>query len=391
MIFFFGVLFLSYSQYMSSTTIEKKETLSTELIHQMNQTIIEKTTNYLMPAIIIAETSARLARASVIDVSNQESLETYAYNVLKPHPQLARFYYGDLSGEFLMVFRNEDKTISTKIVNTNENQSIIKKRDSMGAFSNIETKRTNFEPRNRPWYLGAKQSEQRYWTDMYIFFTGKRPGITASYPAYDSAGQFKGVFGVDIELQKISEFLQSQSHMKQLEVFIINEKNQIVAQQGNVPFRTLESGEVEPLFVSELQNPVIKSVFDAYNNHQKNLFETMSDNIKYIASFTPFPEFFGKKWKIVTIVPEKELLGYGAKLQFPSYLFLGVGIILILIYAWFLNKKIASSLKVFEKDIQKVSYFNFDGKLPENNIGEIEDCVHSFKLLKQKIKTSKIN
>ena len=73
-----------------------------------------------------------------------------------------------------------------------------------------ETNTTDtFDPRLRPWYQGAKQNRGLYLTDLYIFYTGQKPGITVSYPILDSKGDMLGVMGSDIELSGLSTFLKS--------------------------------------------------------------------------------------------------------------------------------------------------------------------------------------
>ena len=60
---FFAILVCLLWFVFNTSSIQKNEQLSNEVINQMNQTIIEKTTNYLMPAIIIAESASLLVLA----------------------------------------------------------------------------------------------------------------------------------------------------------------------------------------------------------------------------------------------------------------------------------------------------------------------------------------
>ena len=269
---FFVLYFFLFSTYFDQKHLEKKEALLYDVINQANQTIIEKTTNYLMPAILIAETSSDLERANAIDVTNYDKFETYALNVIKPHKQLARFYYARKDGNFIMVYRNEDKSISTKIVNPKTKHTIIKERNSFGKV--IETKRvkSDYDPRVRPWFIGAKDTEQRYWTDVYIFFTGKRPGITASFPEYDEQNKFSGVFAVDIELENIASFLKQQIPFDGAKIYIINHKNQVIAEPDNISFKSLPNGDVQPIHVKELPDGALAEAVRVHEVSQSEKF-----------------------------------------------------------------------------------------------------------------------
>ena len=45
------------------------------------------------------------------------------------------------------------------------------------------------------------------WTDAYVFFTDRKPGITASLAMRDREGKVLGVAGIDIALERLSHFL----------------------------------------------------------------------------------------------------------------------------------------------------------------------------------------
>ena len=59
-------------------------------------------------------------------------------------------------------------------------------------------------PAVRPWYLGARDSQKTFWTDIYIFNTGQKPGISRATPILDRDGKFLGVFGMDIGIDALS-------------------------------------------------------------------------------------------------------------------------------------------------------------------------------------------
>lgn len=43
---------------------------------------------------------------------------------------------------------------------------------------------SKYDPRVRPWYIGAKKTGKIFWTDPYIFFENDRPGITVAVPVF---------------------------------------------------------------------------------------------------------------------------------------------------------------------------------------------------------------
>ena len=95
-------------------------------VTQINQTIIEKTTQYLMPATMLVESSARLYQRSVIDLNDTIAFENYLFSQLLTYPQLSKFYYGNKSGGFYMVYRNDDNSISSKYIGPDLSKARIK-------------------------------------------------------------------------------------------------------------------------------------------------------------------------------------------------------------------------------------------------------------------------
>ena len=52
-----------------------------------------------------------------------------------------------------------------------------------------------YDPRTRPWYEGAASAGALFWTDVYVFWSDKQPGITAAgAPAHCMSSIRKPIF-----------------------------------------------------------------------------------------------------------------------------------------------------------------------------------------------------
>ena len=169
-----------------------------------------------------------------------------------------------------------------------------------------KTAKSSFDPRTRPWYYEAKEKETQIWTDLYMFYTGNRPGITASFPFYDQNTILQGVFGVDLELSAISEFLSLQKQYYESKILILNYKNEIVAQSGDIVFKTAEDGQVTPLHINQHSDNLIKQAYqqlltlNEQDPKQSKQVKLVYQNELYLISAVNFPAFFGKNWKVMT-------------------------------------------------------------------------------------------
>ncbi|WFD10488.1 cache domain-containing protein [Tepidibacter hydrothermalis] len=62
-----------------------------------------------------------------------------------------------------------------------------------------------FDPKQRPWYQNAVETNAISWTEPYIDVHSNKLVVTASVPIYDTNDKFIGVIGIDIDLDTLSK------------------------------------------------------------------------------------------------------------------------------------------------------------------------------------------
>jgi len=226
------ITIIAYTSYNNSNSILK---VSDALFNQVTDMVTEKTTNYLKPAAILAELNSKIFEKEVVvlDINRQKEFiaskkltdfELYLLEILKSYPQLIMLYIGYEKGYFLKV----DNSSGLKIGNIDKTGLVpllyYKFIDNSDNVIKIEPANEflNYNHKMRPWYKGAKNTGNLYWTDMYIFFSTREPGITAAHSLTDKNRQFLGVMGVDIKLEALSKFLKTLKISKSGFTFIIN-------------------------------------------------------------------------------------------------------------------------------------------------------------------------
>jgi hypothetical protein len=288
--------------------------LCDDLTDQATQSVIDKTVAFLTPAAELTELSAQLFTAGVLPFDNVAKLERYAIECLHSQSQIAMFLIGDRAGNFLLSKPEPDGSTATKFVNRTVNPPLTtwKYWDKTFQVIRTETLTTDtYDPRSRPWYQGAEEKRGLYWTDPFIYYTGRKPGIAVSYPVMDSQGRVAGVIGYDIELVQLSTFLQSLKIGKHGLAFIMNDKKELVAYPD--PTKVMEhkgkTGTLRPVRVDALDNASIVTAYREYLKTGQEKFSLEADGVRYHASFTNFPSSFGKPWQVVVVVPEDDFIG----------------------------------------------------------------------------------
>ncbi|MFT5171793.1 MAG: adenylate cyclase, partial [Candidatus Marinamargulisbacteria bacterium] len=349
---------------------------SLELIGDINQSLIEKTTHYLLPSSVMTRLGAEMSRVGVVDKTRQSDVEKLGLSIMTSYSQLTSFYFGDRNGDFVMVKRQPDDSMASKIIDRTAEKHLLTWTyyKGNGETTELASSEINYDPRERGWYLGAEKNRGQFWSDIYIFFTGKTPGITTSFPVYDSKGAFFGAFGVDIELSQLTHFLQEQKIGKTGIAFIFDQKNSLVAFSGLSMAPKEEDHVLVPLTVEDLNIAHINDAFAAYRESKDGEFMFMSNGQEFIGAISEFPEKLQTNWKIGTIVPAADFLGKVAHTNSMIFYF-SIGFMMLgIMLSWIISKSMSGPIGQVAREVESMSRFDFNNPQKiDSHINEIQE------------------
>ncbi len=279
------------------------------------------TEEFLEPAKDAVQLSNRLSEGAVLDPEDRAPLARYFFEILSTQDNFAGVYFGAENGDFLMVSREEAGAMGPFRVKLVETQPVRDVRLSwytsqyrpVGDRSEPED---SFDPRNRPWYVAALDRDGLAWTEPYIFFTSKKPGITVAVPVDDPAsGAIIGAMGVDIGIEALSAFLDGLDISPRGSAAIVAETGEIIAHSeealvavtedgGRVRFATLDEGE----------DPILARVASAVEGGLGGLFPGEIrlarfdlDGEVWLAAVQRL-SLDRSPWTVVTYLPESDML-----------------------------------------------------------------------------------
>lgn len=350
MSFFVFSIYILIIQQVNSATNSKD--MANNIAIQLSETIIEKTFNFLMPAMLISETSANLMQSGILSSKNLDLIERSSLNFIKPHHQLSNFYFADMDGNFVMVSKQNDLFTETRLQKKDSPGKVeLIKRNQQGQIISKESQPSTFVPSERPWFIGALNTKKQFWTNLYVFHTKKYPGITASFPVIDKENKIIGVFGVDIELQNVSSFLDGQIKNYAATALILDEKNNVVAKPGELIFDTDIDGTIKPISKENLNDKFIQTAINLYEKNNKTTFTFDYKNETFNSFVRDFPSYFGKSWKMVILLSNQN---NGVQPSF-SYVFFAsilLGLILFIILTYkLIIKVIRYPIQLLDKSI----------------------------------------
>jgi adenylate cyclase len=174
------------------------------------------------------EPSLRLARrwveSGLIDIEDDRQLNRFFVPLLETYPQISSVNYGDAEGRGWMLLRQPDGWLNRRVDPPAHGPRVFYRRwsgdgrDTREWWVDDPGPEDRYDPRTRSWYETAVTGAARlepdarrpakvYWTEPYVFFTTREPGITAAAHVRTRSGR-RIVMALDVLLNDITEATQ---------------------------------------------------------------------------------------------------------------------------------------------------------------------------------------
>jgi PAS domain S-box-containing protein len=329
---FLGLIWGTHLITTSSSFITSQRVLNQHaqnIMKNIGNLAMEQSENHIAHAQEAALLAKRLLTADV--VSNAEdriaALERYFLDQLAIYPHLAGIYLGTPAGNFYDVRRHNGRSqggYRTKIISHTPDGSrkvhLIWRNASLAVIARETDHGDRYDPRVRPWYSRAIDTNEIVWTDPYIFYTSQKPGITIAGPVYQPTGMLKGVVGVDIEIDQLSTFIANLEISQHGRAFMLNRNGDVIAfpDLEKLKFVADNASDTRLAKIQELDDALSRRTFEAagfpvdpggnFRIDERIFCRFDFEGKTYHAMFTPFstPEW---PWVIGVHLPEDDYLG----------------------------------------------------------------------------------
>src|SRR5262245_36721143 len=294
------------------------EALTGSVFREVSGRAATHTRGFVLRAAPVVESLVQLADKGLA-VDAPERLAPQLLAVLKANPGLSWVSYSDERGSFTGAYRSPEGAThinhshivdgKTKLVEyqplPDGTRKILKTDDD-----------SKYDPRKRPFYLGAKQAGRLVWLPPYVFYWQWVPGITCAAPVKDAGGQLRGVLTADFDLNALSDFVSGLSVSEHSRVFLFTSDEFLLAHPG----RRGVSGQGETaklLTLADAGDPLV----DAYRSNLKpehltasdgeafHRFEFRQDGTEYLGSATTFRVGDDLVWLVGVIAPKADFVG----------------------------------------------------------------------------------
>lgn len=367
-------LIITTSSYISSERVLLNH--AKNIMANITDLTMEQSQNHLSLAQGATHLTKRLISSNVVSNKfNQLSvLEKYFLDQLAIYPHFAGIYYGTPNGDFFYVSRSDKKIVNglrTKTIQTIDGKKTVTltwRDENLNELSREFTPADNYDPRLRPWYIKATKKNGIAWTDPYIFFTSKKPGITIAGPVNSKNGKIQGIVGVDIDIEQLSIFISKLKVGTNGKAFMLNNNGDVVA------FHDLEkikqnsaNSNTKLVKITKIDDIITQKAFTSidwdYSKENRIIlteprFTKFHHNGKqYHAMFSPFTK---KQWPwiIGVYIPEDDYIGSLKNNRKINFLFTIVISIFATVIALLLSHSLLKPLDNLKKEVKAIGDFD---------------------------------
>ncbi|WP_157617553.1 EAL domain-containing protein [Vibrio mexicanus] len=163
-------------------------------------------------------------------------------------------------------------------------------------------RRSGYEPRSRPWYVGVENDKKPKWTGVYTNADARQDRTLSTASPVFRDEEFLGVVVTDVKTETVGEFLAEQHRISGSHVFIFTVEGELIANSFNS-----EGSDHE----IELSDTILKNIGQVILDHaltSVDFMETIQGE-KHHVRLTRYQDGNGIEWLVAAAISEASLVG----------------------------------------------------------------------------------
>ncbi|MEM8504005.1 MAG: ATP-binding protein [Cyanobacteria bacterium P01_D01_bin.1] len=305
-----------------------------QLVRQLQQQVgdrIQERIITLTEAPVAAVDNLSLAiRRGDLDPDDLSDWEAYLTDQGVAFDDLTFLYFGNRSGDYVELHQSGSSLDKISLIDGTQPEVVVQ--SYAGPRGRIATQQTiePFDPRERPWYKSAAETQKPRWTEPYEFISdgmeseryGRTPptvGISFVRPYYvrsnvQNEETLAGVIGADLALLDIDRFLNSLDISESGQAFILDHNGRLLARSevsSSPDDSELSNSEASSkgMLVELTKDFLMTPALGLQNIAQPQMFQFGNKRDKNIVQVSPYLDQYGLNWFVVVVVPESDFTG----------------------------------------------------------------------------------
>ncbi len=289
----------------------------------------------------------------------------------KPHPELA------ISDERTV----RDGSLAIEEFSLDDSGNVI---EQIGGYA--------YDPRTRPWYTGAVEAGKPTFLEPYAWVNGDGRATTLGLPfvepVFDREGSnLIGVLAAEFSLQDLSDFLRTLRVGQAGFVLILDAHGHLIAHSlpaGDVPAALFIDGVPTAPMAAEMDDPRVRElsgvVDSALSASAGGATAVPVEGEPMLVRVSAFGSLPGLDWRIITAVPEVELLAPVAAARASSHRATLVAVLATILLGLGAGLLATMPVRRLVREIRRVGQGELDERVrpePSSELRQIAEAVNA--------------
>lgn len=369
------------------------QALSSGLIHATEQRVIAQLGQFFSPVERVLRISTGLLASEAFSLDEPDALNQVLRPLVLSVPHISGVVMAAEDGDENFLLRLEEGW-QLRQLRPGEwgERARVTRYNEEGEVTSTEWTQINYDPRGRPWFIGASASwdqdapAQPFWTEPYSFFTAQQPGVTASMGTRKANGQ-RFVVGVDVLLKDISQLTSELQVGTNGFVAILADDERLIG-APRAAFRgddqSASSALLQPVAILGL--PPLNSALAMWESegrpatHEGEAVEHFSfedESGDWWGGLHVMPLSAERSLLVAVAVPEDDFLSEGRRQRNLVLLVVGVALLAALGIGLHTERAFRRSMQTAVDKAKQLGQYTMDEKIGEGAMGAVYRAHHA--------------
>lgn len=290
--------------------------LVSQLVTETSHHVEQQLADHLHQPHLVNQLNADALRLGQLDVDDFEVMQRYFWQQIQHFDNLGLISFVTTDNEMIEISRLRSERLQVDVVRRFHPNAIYSYGlDSKGNRTELIETISDFNPqRTPPGYANAIAAGGPTWNPIFSLTGVPHMVISASMPAYDASGTFRGVFFADFLLHQLGPHLAALKVGSSGQVFVVEETGKLVSSSAPEEPFTLEKGEPQQLSATDSNTPEIRATarfleenYSSWRDFDRPTpVEFRYEGDRYVVKILPFQDEFGLDWSIAVVVPQAD-------------------------------------------------------------------------------------
>jgi signal transduction histidine kinase len=362
--------------------------VTSELRTEISDRVGSQLMNVLETPHQINQANYDLIRLGVFELDNLKMMQYHFWQQIQAFDSIDYIQFGTANGEFLAVERVDNQLQIDFADRYTKNEYHTYDTDGRGNLLELLKVTRNFNLKEQPWYKIAIETGKPTWSPISARFAVPELTMTAVRPVYSYTNQLLGVVGTELELAKISQFLQGLKKDNSGVIFIMDTSGRTVATSlEEQPFFIASNGqEITRLKATEINVPLIQNAakyleksfdnFSAIKKAEQLNFE-LGEERKFV-QVTPLKDGRGIYWLVVVVIPEANFIEQINLNTRNTILWSSAALLTSILLGLLTSGYISGQILRFRRASQEIASGKLDKKISATGVRELGELAESF-------------